>query len=130
MLANEYPGLAVLPVREARDDAGLVQAAARDLMAEHGDLVAIYNTGGGQAGVIAALEEAGRADDIIYVAHELVPATRRHLIRGTVDAVINQDVGHMARSTVRILLALREGRPIVPGQERIRIDIFLRDNMP
>ena len=27
-------------------------------------------------------------------------------------------------------LALREGVPIVPDQERIRIDIFIRDNMP
>ncbi len=130
VLANEYPGLGVLPVREARDDAALVQAAARELIAGHGDLIAIYNTGGGQAGVIAALQEAGKARDIIYVAHELVPSTRRHLIRGTVDAVISQDVGHMSRSTFRILLALREGRPIVPGQERIRMDIYLRDNMP
>ncbi len=36
----------------------------------------------------------------------------------------------MARSAARILTALREGSPIVPGQEHIRIDIFLRDNMP
>ena len=30
----------------------------------------------------------------------------------------------------RILVAAREGLPIVPGQERIRIDIFVRDNVP
>lgn len=130
VLRNEFPALKVLPVREARDDAALVEIAARTLIAENDDLVAIYNTGGGQAGVIAAIEAAGKSGDLVFVAHELIPSTRRHLIRGTVDAVINQDAGHMARSTARILLALREGRPIVPGQERIRIDIFLRDNMP
>lgn len=130
VIASEYGRLKVLSVREARDDASRTEAVARDLLESCPDLVAIYNTGGGQAGVIAALERAGRANDVIYVAHELVPSTRRHLIRGTVDAVINQDAGHMARSTVRHLLALREGRPIVPGQERIRIDIFLRDNLP
>ena len=97
---------------------------------DHPDLVAIYNAGGGQAGVIAALEATNHISDVIFVAHELTPSTRRHLVRGTVDALINQDAGHMARSAARILTALREGRPIVPGQEHIRIDIFLRDNMP
>lgn len=130
VIANEYHDLAVLPVCEARDDAALVRAASRLLIEDHPDLVAIYNTGGGQAGVITALEEAGRANDIVFIAHELTQTTRRHLIRGAVDAVIHQDFGHMARSTARILLALRECRPIVPGQERIRIEIFLRDNMP
>ena len=36
----------------------------------------------------------------------------------------------MARSAARILLAMREGMEIVPGQERIKIDIFIRDNVP
>jgi LacI family transcriptional regulator len=130
VLRNEYPALKVLPVREARDDIALVEAAARALIEENPDLVSIYSTGGGQPGVIAALEATGRGAEVVFIAHELIPSTRRHLIRGTVDAVINQDAGHMARSTARILLALRESRPIVPGQERIRIDIFLRDNMP
>jgi len=36
----------------------------------------------------------------------------------------------MARSAARILLASREAMPIIAGQERIRIDIFIRDNVP
>jgi LacI family transcriptional regulator len=67
---------------------------------------------------------------VVFIGHELTEFTRRHLIRGTIDAVINQDPGHMARSTVRVMLALRENVPIVPDQERIRIDIFIRDNLP
>ena len=130
IISREYPNLEVLPVREARDENARVEAVSRSLLQDHPDLVAIYNAGGGQAGVIAALEASGRVSDVIFVAHELTPSTRRHLVRGTVDALINQDAGHMARSTARILTALREGRPIIPGQEHIRIDIFLRDNMP
>jgi LacI family transcriptional regulator len=60
----------------------------------------------------------------------LTPFSRRHLIRGTIDAIINQDAGHEARSAARLLIAEREGMPINPGQERIRIDIFIRDNLP
>ncbi|PSH56852.1 LacI family DNA-binding transcriptional regulator [Phyllobacterium endophyticum] len=130
ILSREYSNLEVLPVREARDENARVEAVSRSLLQDHPDLVAIYNAGGGQAGVIAALEATNRVGDVIFVAHELTASTRRHLVRGTVDAIINQDAGHMARSAARILTALREGRPIVPGQEHIRIDIFIRDNMP
>ena len=130
VISREYPNLEVLPVREARDENARVEAVARSLLNDHPDLVAIYNAGGGQLGVMSALETANRASKVVFVAHELTASTRRHLVKGTVDALINQDAGHMARSTARILTALREGRPIVTGQEHIRIDIFLRDNIP
>ena len=47
-----------------------------------------------------------------------------------IDAIINQDPGHEARSAARVLLAHCWGDPILPDQERISIDIFLRDNLP
>ena len=34
------------------------------------------------------------------------------------------------RSAARVLTALCEGADVVPGQERIRIDVFFRDNLP
>ena len=73
---------------------------------------------------------SGRARDIVWIAHELTPHTRRFLLRGTIDAIISQDPGHEARSAARVLLAHCCGEPIMPDQERIRIDIFLRDNLP
>lgn len=130
VIAREYPDLVLLPLREARDDDTRVHDVARGLLAEHESLVGIYNVGAGTPGIVAALEESGRARDIVFIAHELTPFNRRHLVRGTIDAVINQDAGHMARSAARILLAARESMPIIAGQERIRIDIFIRDNVP
>ncbi|MCX5512095.1 LacI family transcriptional regulator [Kaistia algarum] len=130
VIAREYPDLMLLPLREGRDDDAQVHDVGRALLAEHGDLVGIYNVGAGTPGIVAALEESGRAREIVFIAHELTPFNRRHLVRGTIDAILNQDPGHMARSAARTLLALREAVPIVPGQERIRIDIFVRDNVP
>jgi LacI family transcriptional regulator len=130
VVAREYPDLELLPIREARDEDERVEQVASALLAEHADLVGIYNVGAGTPGIVAALEASGRAREIVFIAHELTAFNRRQLIRGTVDAVINQDPGHMARSAARILLATRESVPIVPGQERIRIDIFIRDNVP
>ncbi|MBN8999685.1 MAG: LacI family DNA-binding transcriptional regulator [Rhizobiales bacterium] len=130
VIAREYPDLVLLPLREGRDDDTRVHEVASALLAEHPDIVGIYNVGAGTPGIVAALEQSGRGREIVFIAHELTPFNRRHLVRGTIDAIINQDAGHMARSAARILLAAREGVPIVPGQERIRIDIFIRDNVP
>ncbi len=130
VIARDFPRLALLPVREGRDDDDRVEELATALLSEHDDLVGIYNVGAGNGGIVAALEASGRSRDVVFIAHELTAFSRRHLIRGTIDAIINQDAGHEVRSATRLLIAEREGIPIDAGQERIRIDIFIRDNVP
>ena len=51
------------------------------------------------------LKSSGRAKDIVFIAHEVTEGSRRALIRGTIDAIINQDAGHEVRSAVRVLIA-------------------------
>lgn len=130
VITRDFPGLALLPVREGRDDDQRVETLAAALLAENPDLIGFYNVGAGNGGIVAALEASGRARDVVFIAHELTPMSRRHLMRGTIDAIINQDAGHEARSATRLLIAEREGLTIDAGQERIRIDIFVRDNVP
>jgi LacI family transcriptional regulator len=45
-------------------------------------------------------------------------------------AVINQDAGHEIRSALRLALSRLTREPVHPDQERIRIDIYLKDNLP
>ena len=130
VMAADYPHLEILAVREGRDEADRCKSVVEALLAEQPDLVGIYNAGAGNRGVAEALENAGRARDVIFVAHELTAHSRRFLMRGTMDAVINQDSGHEARSAARVLMARGMKQAIVPDQERIRIDIFVRDNLP
>jgi LacI family transcriptional regulator len=117
-------------VRESRDDVEKTAALTAQLLREHQDLVGIYNVGGGTKGIVAGLEASGRAKDIVFVAHEITEGSRRALIRSTIDAIINQDAGHEVRSAVRVLIAHADHTPLVEAQERIRIDIFMRDNLP
>ncbi len=130
VIGTEYPGLTVMPVREGRDDREQTLAITRAFLAEAPDLVGLYSIGAGNRGIGAALEESGRAGEIVFIGHDLTPFTRRFLVRGVMDAVINQDAGHEARSAARVLMARCEGEAIVADQERIRIDIFIRDNLP
>jgi LacI family transcriptional regulator len=130
IMTHEYPHLSILPVREGRDDWQRVEEVTAQLLKEHPNLIGIYNAGGGTRGIIVALEKARRERDIVFIAHELTNHARKALIRGTVDAIINQDAGHEVRSAVRVLLAKADNAPLIEAQERIRIDIFLRDNLP
>jgi LacI family transcriptional regulator len=130
VLSSEYPGLVALPAVEGRDDSECTRAVTAELLARRPDLVGIYNVGAGNRGIAAALEQSCRAEKIVWIAHELTVHSRRLLLLGVVDAIISQDPGHEARSAGRVLLAICCGEPILPDQERIRIDIFLRDNLP
>lgn len=129
VLAQDFPDVEVIALREGRDDPARVRTLVEEILREHGDLAGLYAVGAGTGGGIAALEASGRADAVVFVGHELTEENRAALIRGTLDAVIGQDAGHEARSAARILQALAAGWPILDDQERIRIDVFLRDNV-
>ncbi len=129
VIAQDFPDVHVIALREGRDDPARVHKLVEDLLRQHPDLAGIYNAGAGNAGVISALEASGRAREIVYIAHELIEENREALVRGTIDAVINQDPGHEVRSAARVLLSLTSDWQIIDEQERIRIDIFLRDNL-
>jgi LacI family transcriptional regulator len=115
---------------EMRDDRDLAEKAVRDLLKAHPDLVALYNAGAGNQGVAAALKAARKMPRLVFVAHELTALSRELLIAGTADAVIAQNPGHEARSAARLLLSRGIDEAIIAEQERIRIDIFLRENLP
>ena len=100
------------------------------LLLEHPDLIGLYNAGAGNDGIAEVLEASPRGKDIVWIAHELTANNRRFLINGLADAIINQDPGHEARSAARVLLAHCLGERIIDDQERIRIEIFVRDNLP
>ncbi|MFY8154415.1 MAG: substrate-binding domain-containing protein, partial [Hyphomicrobiales bacterium] len=128
VIAAEHPRLAVLPPRAGRDDPGLCREATLALLAEHPDLVGLYNVGAGNEGVAEALALTPRR--LIVIGHELTAATRPMLMRGDIAALIAQDPGHEIRSAARILLATAMHQPFLADQERIRIEIFVRDNAP
>ncbi|HQX84228.1 MAG TPA: LacI family DNA-binding transcriptional regulator [Aestuariivirga sp.] len=130
VLAQEFPQLAILPVLESRDDWQRVEKVTVEMLSAHPDLIGIYNVGAGARGIVAALENTGRQKQVTYIAHELTDHTRRALVDGTIDAIINQNAGHEVRSAVRVLMAKADRTPLIEAMEHIRIDIFVRDNLP
>jgi LacI family transcriptional regulator len=64
------------------------------------------------------------------ICHELTPHVRHALEGEEITAVITQNLGHLARSTLRVLRAKVDNLPLDEGQEQIRIEIVLRENLP
>ncbi|MGF6258266.1 LacI family DNA-binding transcriptional regulator [Ensifer sp. LBL] len=129
-MAESAPGRRLLPVVEGHDDPAEVDRLVSSLLSDHPELAGIYSLGAGNRGLIAALEKAGREKAVCAIAHELTPHSRAALLSGTLDALLNQDAGHEVRSAIRVLKARADGLAVIGAQERIRIEIFLKDNLP
>jgi LacI family transcriptional regulator len=130
VMGTEYAHLVLLPPIEGHDLSARTEPAVTRLLRRGAGLVGLYSIGAGNRGIQAALERSGRAADIVWICHELTPQARKALLSGVADAVINQDAGHEVRSACRLALAALSGERILSDQERIRLDIFLRDNLP
>jgi LacI family transcriptional regulator len=130
VMASEFSDLDVLPVLEGRDEDGRSEQLMTSLLMKHSDIVGLYNVGAGTAGVAKALIEQGREQKVAFVGHDVTVLTRKLLLQGVMAAAISQNPGHEARAAVRVLLALARGEPILSEQEKIRIDIVMRDNLP
>ncbi|MGL4239279.1 LacI family DNA-binding transcriptional regulator [Tabrizicola sp.] len=130
VLAERFPHLQALPSLEGHDDRDLTAQITAACLASHENVVAVYVAGAGTRGVNEALRKAGLSGKTVVVAHELTAHTRAGLEDGSIDAVISQDVGHLARSALRVLRANADRLPIDEGQEQIRITILLRENLP
>jgi LacI family transcriptional regulator len=130
MLGEDFPNLRIVALREGHDDPERNYAAVRDLLQQYPDLLGFYNIGAGSRGVAKALEEAGKAKDVVFVGHELTHFTRRFLISGAMDAVINQNARHEVINCLRMLANCHAGIDPATKIEPTRIEVFLRENLP
>lgn len=128
VMARDFPHLDVLASLEGRDDPDLIEKLLADVMS-HTTIAGIYASAAGNEGLLRFFKSQATAAPVI-IAHELTPLSRAALESGLFDAVISQDSGHLVRSAVRVMRAKSDNMPINTAQERIRIDVYLRENMP
>jgi LacI family transcriptional regulator len=129
VLNSEFPNLEIVGPVETSDEADMVCQVVTAGLDANPDIIAIYNLGAGNRGLLDALQRGDHQDRAVVV-HEVTEISRGGLAEGLFDAVINQDCGHEVRSAIRVLKARSDGLMPISAQERIRIDIFLKDNLP
>lgn len=120
--------LEVVAQVEIREDDARAAAAVDALLAEHRDLAAIYNIGAGNGGIAEALERAGRGREVVFIGHDLNEDTRRFLVSGVMDAVIDQNPRVEARDALDQLV--RAARGLGWSAHPIRTQIIFAENIP
>jgi LacI family transcriptional regulator len=130
VMRDDFPHLTVLPTLESFDDPERMEDVVLSQLIRRPRIVGIYSMGSGNQFVRNALRRSARGAEVSVIMHELTPPTRAGLLAGEIDALISQNVGHLVRGTLRVLRSLSDGLPIFEAQERIRIDIVLRENLP
>lgn len=130
LLAERFPELEPVAVREGHDDVAENYRHTRALLARHRDLVAIYNVGGSSSGIARALIEAGRARDVVFIGHGLTPDTRALLLDGTLDLVFTQNPDLILHNCLQIFANLRAGQPPTAGITPLQLEIISSENLP
>lgn len=129
VLTADYPNLVAMPSLETHGDMERTRLVIRNACANHDDIVAVYVLSSEARPALEALAEFSDPAAQVIIAHERTCFTERQLCSGFLDAVIAQDPGHLVRSAVRVLRARTDGRPPLASQEKIRIEILLKENL-
>ena len=130
VMLRDFPGLEVLQSLETHGSPATLRQVVAEMLANAPHVRGIYAMGGGNRALTQVLDEMWLSGKITVICHELTPHVREGLIQGQITAVITQNLGHLARSTLRVLRAKADNLPLDEGQEQIRIEIVLRENLP
>lgn len=129
VLRDQFPHIQIVAEYEVAEDNICARDTLLDLLKVHPDLNGIYCIGSGQAGIVEALTITGNAQRTLVVGHGLTDETRRYLIDGSIDAIINENAEEEARSAVDYLVAAARGQAL-PAVPSISIQAIFRENIP
>jgi LacI family transcriptional regulator len=130
VMLRDFPGVEVLPSLETHGSGRLLRQVVAERLAHAPGVRGIYAMGDGHRSLTQVLAKLGLSGRMTVICHELTPHVRQSLEAGDITAVITQNLGHLARSTLRVLRAKVDSLPLDAGQEQIRIEIVLRENLP
>ncbi|WP_216671206.1 LacI family DNA-binding transcriptional regulator [Mangrovicoccus sp. HB161399] len=90
-LRNDFPYLRIEERVIVDDDPGNAHAQFSQYIEANGPPAAIYNVAGANRGLARALKDIGRAEETVFVGHELTPHSRLLLEEKVMDYVISHD---------------------------------------
>jgi LacI family transcriptional regulator len=128
VLGEEFPNLSIVELREMLDDRERAYAEASSILDRHPDLAGIYNIGAGNQGIATAMRKRGRERSTLFIGHELTEGTKRLLLDGTMDAVIDQNPRVEAREALNLLTHAIRGLPYEGHPPRLHL--VLKENIP
>lgn len=129
VMAEQFPGLSILPAIEVDEDSTTSYAATSRLLQSRDDIAGIYCVGAGRTGIGRAVAEGGRPRPFV-VFHDLTNVTRRLLAEDVIDVVIDQNARLTGeQAVIRLLGSIASTAPFLT-LKYIEPRIILRENIP
>lgn len=129
VMNRDYPDIHPLPSLETHGNQARARQVVSNAFANNTDIVGAYVLSSEARTPVEAIIDTPDVSDVVCIAHERTPFTESALKTGHLDAIIAQNPGHLVRSAIRILRARSDGREPLASQEKIRIEILLKENL-
>lgn len=129
VITKNLPAIKVLPSLETYGDEARARRVIGNAFNNYEDVVGFYVISPEARMPIEIVSQNNPAKKLVRIAHERTPFTENALQLNELDAVIAQNPGHVVRSALRILRARCDHREPLASQEKIRIEIFLKENL-
>lgn len=129
VMNRDYPEIHPLPSLETYGNPVRTRQIIANSFANHRDIVGAYVLSSEARIPVEEIMKADDASRLVCIAHERTPFTESALRSDHLDAIIAQNPGHLVRSAIRILRARTDGREPLASQEKIRIEILLKENL-
>ena len=126
---REFSHLSTLPSLETHADPERTRRIIERTLQHNSDVIAVYVMSSEARVPLSIVNEYTDLKQLVAVAHERTDFNIGALLDGRIDAIIAQNAGHAVRSAIRILRARIDNRQSVGSQDRLRIEILLKDNI-
>lgn len=128
-LAAHEPGIALAEILEHHDDSDRAYRLVGQALRQRPDAVALYNTGGANRAVAAAIRDHGLAGTLLFLGHELTDASARLLQEGVMTVTIDQAPELQARRSIDLMLSRLGVLASAPASGEIPFTLHTRENV-
>lgn len=129
VLRERFQNVQIMDIVESGEDSTRAAQLAQHALRSNPDVRGIYNISSGNYGIVQTLIQLGRAEEIVFITHELTPKRRELLQQGLLDAVIDQNPRMEARRAIDILARhFNRGELLDTVDPHSPFEIFLREN--
>lgn len=126
---SQFPHLQCLPSVETHGDERRATQILQRVLENNQEVAAIYVLSSEARIPLEGAASFTDLQEITVVVHERTPFSERGLRDASIDAVIAQDPGHAVRSAIRIMRARTDFREPHAAQDKIRIEVLLKENL-
>lgn len=129
VIRENFPHLQIMDALEIGESDQAGSEVVAKLLKQDASIGGLYNIGAGTEGIASALEGMDAKNKPVFIAHDLSGDTRRYLLSGAIDAVIDQNAELTAgRAISRLQSAI--DHQMLGVCEVMDSRIIFKDNIP